>query len=151
MQKIFWLKEKWKIGKFTAKLTILCCDNFGENQTPLQRMAWLLFPKTIFYEKIYLLLLSVASKNAIYADILGLKKLWIKINNTDISHEISCLNWTLVKYKESKFHEAFPGLRISPKTQNFGWNFFLQNFFSDKKRINHSNAFLSLLSKMCQN
>ena len=41
---LFFDKKK-KIGKFTAKLTFLWYDNFGENQTPLQRNSLSAIPK----------------------------------------------------------------------------------------------------------
>ena len=34
-----------KIGKYTAKLTFLWYDNFGENQTPLHRNGMTAVPK----------------------------------------------------------------------------------------------------------
>ena len=36
---------KLKMGKFTAKVIILWCDNFGENCTPLQRNGITAIPK----------------------------------------------------------------------------------------------------------
>ena len=46
--KYFFLqKEKYKICKYTAKVTLLRCDYFGENQTPLQRNGMAAIPKML--------------------------------------------------------------------------------------------------------
>ena len=42
---LFFIKRKKKIGKYTAKFTFLWYDNFGENQTPLQRNGMAAIPK----------------------------------------------------------------------------------------------------------
>ena len=38
-------KKNWQIGKYTVKLTFLWYDNFGKNQTPLQRNGMATIPK----------------------------------------------------------------------------------------------------------
>ena len=38
------------MGKYTAKLIILCYDDFGENHTPLQRKGMTAIPKNILLE-----------------------------------------------------------------------------------------------------
>ena len=45
------MKRKIEIGKYTAKLTILWYDNFGENQTSLHRNGMAAIPK-ICYQKL---------------------------------------------------------------------------------------------------
>ena len=46
----FFDKKKYKFGKYTAKLIFLWYDNFGENQTPLQRNGMAAIPKKVWME-----------------------------------------------------------------------------------------------------
>ena len=45
----FVFDKKKKIGKYTAKLIILCYDNFGENHTPLQRNGITAIPNIVLF------------------------------------------------------------------------------------------------------
>ena len=51
---VFLINSKEKIGKYTAKLVILWCDNFSEKHTPLQRNGMAADPKINLIVKLML-------------------------------------------------------------------------------------------------